>query len=113
MDSDVLDRREVIELKVFTPEDIIRLQFAGCTGIEAVVQAELAEVLFLGRKVFCFDDPQPQCILNPPTVVLETEGHCEVSGQLGCLAKAVADYYRISVASNRVSDLEMTCFSAQ
>lgn len=98
---------------MFTPEDIIRLQLAGCTGIEAVVQAKLTEVLFLGRKVFCFDDPQPQRILNPPTVVLETEGHCEVSGLLGCHVTAVADYYRISVASNRVSDLEMTCFSAQ
>lgn len=109
MDGDVLDRREVIELKVFTPEDVIRLQLAGGAGIEAVVQAELTEVLFLGRKVLSFDDPQLKRILHPPTVVLETERHCEVSGHV----MAVVDYYHISVASNRVSDLEMTCFSTQ
>lgn len=108
MDGDVLDRREVIELKVFTPEDVIRLQLAGGAGIETVIQAELTEVLFLGRKVLSFDDPQLERILHPPTVVLETEGHCEVSGLLGCHVTAVTGYYRISVASNRVSDLEMT-----
>lgn len=49
VDSDVLDSRQVGELKVLSPEDVVCFQLAGGAGIKGIIQAELAEVLLLGR----------------------------------------------------------------
>lgn len=77
MDSDVLDSRQVGELKVLSPEDIVCFQLAGCAGIQGIIQAQLAEVLLLGRKIFGFDHPQPKGVLYPTAVVLETRAKTE------------------------------------
>lgn len=74
VDGDVLDGREVVELEVFAPEYVVCLEFAGRAGIQGVIQAEFAEVLFLGRKVLGFDDPKPERVLYPSAVVLEMKG---------------------------------------
>lgn len=69
---DALDGRQVVELKVLPPKDVVGLELAGGTGVERVVQTELAEVLLFGRQVLGLDDPQLQQVLHPPTVVLQT-----------------------------------------
>lgn len=71
---DALDRRQVIELKVLSPEDIVSLEFTGGAGVEGVIQTELAEVFLFGWQVLRLDDPQLQHVLYPATVVLETRG---------------------------------------
>lgn len=77
MDSDVLDSRQVSELKVLSPEDIVCFQLAGGTGIKGVIQTQLTEVLLLGRKVFGFNHPQSKGVLYPTAVVLETRAKIE------------------------------------
>jgi len=63
--------RQVVELEVLAPEHVVGLQLAGGAGVERVVQAQLAEVLLLGRQVLGLDDPEPQQVLHPPAVVLQ------------------------------------------
>lgn len=77
MDSDVLDSRQVGELKVLSPEDVVRFQLAGGAGVKGIIQTQLAEVLLFGRKVFGFDYPQPKDALYPTAVVLETRTNRE------------------------------------
>lgn len=67
---DALDWRQVVELKVLTPEDVVGLELAGGAGVKRVVQAQLAEILLLGRQILGLDDPQLQQVLHPPAVVL-------------------------------------------
>lgn len=68
-----LDSRQVIKFKVFSPKDIVSLEFAGGAGVERVVETELTEVFLFGWQVFGLDDPQPQQVLYPPTVVLQVK----------------------------------------
>lgn len=73
MGCDGLDDGQVAELKVLSPEDVVGLELAGGAGVERVVEAELTVVFLFGRQILGFDDPQPQHVLDPSAVVLETE----------------------------------------
>ena len=74
MKTKVPDSRQVVELKVFTPEDGVRSGLAGGACVQHVIQAELAVVAFLGWELPCLDNPKLQDIVHPPTVVLESGG---------------------------------------
>lgn len=68
---DALDSRQVVELKVLPPKDVVSLELAGGAGVQRVIQTELTEVFLFGWQVLGLDDPQPQQVLNPATVVLQ------------------------------------------
>ena len=74
VDGDRAQRRQVVELEVLAPEDVVGLQLARGARVQHVVQAQLAQVLLLGRQVLGLDHPQLQNVLHAPAVVLHTHG---------------------------------------
>jgi len=70
--GEVARGRQAAEVKVLAPEQPVLPRLAAGAGVQHVVQAQLTEVLLLGRQVFGLDDPQAQQVLRPPAVVLET-----------------------------------------
>ncbi len=73
--GDAVHGRQAGEVEVLAPEQAVVASLAGGSGVQHVVQTQLAEILLLRRQVFGFDDPQSQQVLRPPTVVLETQTH--------------------------------------
>ena len=65
--------RQIVELKMLSPEDGVCPGFAGGACIQHVIQTQLAVVTFLRRQVSSFDDPQLEHIFHTPAVVLEAK----------------------------------------
>lgn len=70
MNCDALQRWEAVELKVFSPENVICFGFAGGAGKESIIKAQLTEVFLLGSQVLCLDDPEAEYIFSTTAVVL-------------------------------------------
>lgn len=70
VDSDALDGGQASKLKMFTPEQAVRAQLTGGTGIQHVIQAQLTKVFLLGWEVFGLYDPKVEDILCSSAVVL-------------------------------------------
>lgn len=66
--------RQIVELKMLSPEDGVCPGFAGGACIQHVIQTQLTIVTFLRREVSSFDDPQLEHIVHTPAVVLEAKG---------------------------------------
>lgn len=73
MKAKVADGRQVVELKVLSPEDGVGAGLAGGAGVQHVVQAQLAVVALLSRELTGFNYPQFQHIVHPPAIVLHED----------------------------------------
>lgn len=65
--------RQIVELKMLSPEDGVCPGFAGGACIQHVIQTQLTIVTLLRRKVSSFDDPQLEHIVHTSAVVLEAK----------------------------------------
>lgn len=70
VNCDAVKRWETIELKVLSPENVVRFCFAGGAGKESVIKAQLTEVFLLGGQVLCLNDPETEHIFSSTAVVL-------------------------------------------
>lgn len=70
MKTEVADSREVVELKVFAPEDSVGAGFAGGACVQHVIQTQFTVIAFFGRQLPGLDDPELQDVIHPPAVVL-------------------------------------------
>lgn len=63
--------RQIVKLKMFSPEDCIGAWLAGGACIQHVIQTQLTIVAFLSWKISGLDYPQLEYILYSPAVVLK------------------------------------------
>lgn len=70
VNGDAVKRWETVELKVLSPENVVRFCFAGGAGKEGVIKAQLTEVFLLGGQVLCLNDPETEYIFSAMAVVL-------------------------------------------
>lgn len=71
MQAQAPDSREVVELKVLTPEHGVCSRLAGGACVQHVIQTQLAVVALFRWKVPRLDNPQLENIVHPTTVILQ------------------------------------------
>ena len=52
-----MKRWKAVELKMFTPEDIVCFGLAGCTSKEGIIKAQFTEIFLFRGKVLGFNNP--------------------------------------------------------
>lgn len=73
MQTKATNGRQIVELKMLSPEDGVCPGFAGGACIQHVIQTQLTIVTLFRRKVSSFDDPQFEHIVHASAVVLEAK----------------------------------------
>lgn len=73
MQTKATNGRQIVELKMLSPEDGVRPGFAGGACIQHVIQTKLTIITLLCREVSSFDDPQLEHIVHTSAVVLEAK----------------------------------------
>lgn len=68
--SKATNGRQIVEFKMFSPEDGVGARFAGGACIQHVIQAQLTIVALLSWKISGLNDPQLEHIFHPSAVVL-------------------------------------------